>query len=160
MKPKLNYTPFRNFGLLSFGEEAEGDEQETTIFVKQNAGKAKSLHDATDDPKLSKEPIKMPKTEPEPEPEQNDEHLSDDCEEETFAKTSINAEIVKSKLARSSKATSAKQPKYKDIKSESEDDDDDILMTQEQEQNQKKSKEKYVYRWCCLYYFKYILNLL
>lgn len=44
----------RNFGLLSFGEEAEVDEMETSIFTQKNAGKAKSMHDAIDDPKLSK----------------------------------------------------------------------------------------------------------
>lgn len=45
----------RNFGLLSFGEEAEEDEDQTNDFVKKNAGKAKSTHDVLDDPKLSKE---------------------------------------------------------------------------------------------------------
>ncbi|TDG43980.1 hypothetical protein AWZ03_009615 [Drosophila navojoa] len=141
-KSKKEKQGVKNFGLLSFGEEAEGDEQETTIFVKQNAGKAKSLHDVTDDPKLSKEAIKVPKKEPESEPEQNYEHLSDDCEEEPVTKSSINSDIIKSKLSRTSKPTSAKQPKREDIKSESEDDEDDVLMTQEEEKNQKISKEK------------------
>lgn len=46
---------FRNFGLLSFGEEAEEDEEETDSFVQKNAGKPKSTHDILDDPKLSKQ---------------------------------------------------------------------------------------------------------
>lgn len=45
----------RNFGLLSFGEEAEEDEEETDSFVQKNAGKPKSTHDILDDPKLSKQ---------------------------------------------------------------------------------------------------------
>lgn len=46
---------FRNFGLLSFGEEAEEDEAETVSFVQKNATKSKSMHDVVDDPKLSKQ---------------------------------------------------------------------------------------------------------
>lgn len=45
---------FRNFGLLSFGEEAEEDEEETENFVKKTGGKSKSTHDVLDDPSLSK----------------------------------------------------------------------------------------------------------
>lgn len=45
----------KNFGLLSFGEEAEEDEVETNTFVQTLSGKAKSTHDVLDDPKLSKE---------------------------------------------------------------------------------------------------------
>lgn len=117
------------------------------------------MHDVTDDPKLSKEPIKVPKTEPESEPEQNDEHLSDDCEEEPVTKTSINSDIVKSKLSRTAKTIPAKQPKREDIKSESEDDDDDVLMTQEQEKSQKISKEKYMFSSNGIYSFNYMINV-
>lgn len=134
-KSKKEKQGVKNFGLLSFGEEAEGDEQETTIFVKQNAGKAKSLHDATDDPKLSKEPIKVPKTER----ASSEEPLSDDCEEEKPRKTNCS-DIIKSKLSKS-KSTLAKPVKV-ELKSESEDDDGDVLMTREQEQSVQKSKEK------------------
>lgn len=45
----------RNFGLLSFGAEAEEDEEETDNFVQKYSGKAKSTHDVLDDPNLSKE---------------------------------------------------------------------------------------------------------
>jgi len=40
---------------LSFGDEAEEDEHETTVFVKNNSSKGKSTHDVLDDPKLSKD---------------------------------------------------------------------------------------------------------
>lgn len=41
---------FRNFGLLSFGMEAEEDEDQITEY----RGKPKSTHDLLDDPKLSR----------------------------------------------------------------------------------------------------------
>lgn len=47
--------------MLSFGEEAEEDEEETNTFVKKIAGKAKSTHDVLDDPLLSKETLKIEK---------------------------------------------------------------------------------------------------
>ena len=43
----------RNFNLLSFGEEAEEDEEESAILNKQFSGKGKSAHDHLSDPKLS-----------------------------------------------------------------------------------------------------------
>lgn len=47
---------FRNFKLLSFGEEAEEDEEENKEISLTLAGKSKSTHDALDDPKLSSVP--------------------------------------------------------------------------------------------------------
>lgn len=43
----------RNFKLLSFGEEAEEDEEETSIANTKFAGRSKSTHDLLNDPKLS-----------------------------------------------------------------------------------------------------------
>nr|XP_023014594.1 peptidyl-prolyl cis-trans isomerase CWC27 homolog [Leptinotarsa decemlineata] len=43
----------KNFKLLSFGEEAEEDEEESTRESKKFVGKGKSTHDVLDDPKLS-----------------------------------------------------------------------------------------------------------
>lgn len=54
-KKKKKEKGVKNFGLLSFGDEAETEEQEAASFVQQNAGKSKSTHDVLDDPKLSKE---------------------------------------------------------------------------------------------------------
>uniref|UniRef100_A0A182JAS3 Spliceosome-associated protein CWC27 homolog n=1 Tax=Anopheles atroparvus TaxID=41427 RepID=A0A182JAS3_ANOAO len=55
----------KNFGLLSFGDEAEEEEQETNVFVQKNAsvGRGKSSHDVLDDPKLSKQTVDTPRTE-------------------------------------------------------------------------------------------------
>lgn len=48
----------KNFGLLSFGDEAEDDEAQVEI-EKQKFSKSKSSHDALNDPKLSKESLKI-----------------------------------------------------------------------------------------------------
>ena len=43
----------RNFSLLSFGEEAEEEEEELNQANQQFSGKSKSTHDVLNDPKLS-----------------------------------------------------------------------------------------------------------
>ncbi|XP_037092944.1 spliceosome-associated protein CWC27 homolog [Pollicipes pollicipes] len=55
-KPKSKSAATKNFKLLSFGDEAEEDEDETIEATKKFSGKSKSSHDLTDDPKLSSAP--------------------------------------------------------------------------------------------------------
>ena len=43
----------RNFKLLSFGEEAEEDEEEMNEANRMYSGRSKSTHDLLDDPHLS-----------------------------------------------------------------------------------------------------------
>ncbi|XP_020281503.1 peptidyl-prolyl cis-trans isomerase CWC27 homolog [Pseudomyrmex gracilis] len=50
-------TGVKNFKLLSFGEEAEEDEEESSVLNKQYSGKGKSAHDCLSDPKLSSETV-------------------------------------------------------------------------------------------------------
>ncbi|XP_023338706.1 peptidyl-prolyl cis-trans isomerase CWC27 homolog [Eurytemora carolleeae] len=45
----------KNFSLLSFGEEAEGDEEVTEKVVKDSRGKSKSAHDLAADPTLAQD---------------------------------------------------------------------------------------------------------
>ncbi|XP_071953445.1 spliceosome-associated protein CWC27 homolog [Antedon mediterranea] len=52
-KSKNKSKATKNFSLLSFGEEAEEDEEEVNVVSKQIKTKSKSAHDLTDDPKLS-----------------------------------------------------------------------------------------------------------
>lgn len=54
----------RNFKLLSFGEEAEEDEEESSVLNKQFSGKGKSAHDCLSDPKLSAQPVVEPAESP------------------------------------------------------------------------------------------------
>lgn len=134
---------FRNFGLLSFGEEAEEDEVETNEFVQKNAGKAKSLHDVVDDPKLSKEPVKVKSelnSEGDSEPEDyqvtiKEEKLDDDEADE-------RRQRIKDKLkSKSSKSTKA-PVKPVEIKIENSDSEEDLLLTHEQEKKQQSEKKK------------------
>jgi peptidyl-prolyl cis-trans isomerase SDCCAG10 len=46
----------RNFKLLSFGEEAEEDEEESSVANKKYSGRSKSTHDVLNDPCLSAVP--------------------------------------------------------------------------------------------------------
>ncbi|XP_050742260.1 spliceosome-associated protein CWC27 homolog isoform X2 [Drosophila biarmipes] len=128
-----------NFGLLSFGEEAEGDEEETNVYVKKNAGKAKSLHDVTDDPKLSKEPIRVPKVER----TEAEEALSDDCLEESGndKPSTASSDLIKMKLSKRSKSRPEQKSKPVEEKTDSED-EEDVLLTREEEQSRKVSEEK------------------
>jgi len=53
-KPKSKMKATKDYKLLSFGEEAEDDEEDLNRATEKNAkGKSKSAHDLTDDPKLS-----------------------------------------------------------------------------------------------------------
>ncbi|XP_035904673.1 spliceosome-associated protein CWC27 homolog [Anopheles stephensi] len=55
-KKKKKEKGVKNFGLLSFGDEAEEEELETQVFVQKNGpGRGKSSHDVLNDPKLSKQ---------------------------------------------------------------------------------------------------------
>lgn len=47
----------RDFKLLSFGEEAEEDEEESVVLSKKLESKSKSAHDNLADPKLSSQPV-------------------------------------------------------------------------------------------------------
>lgn len=55
-KDKKSRSGVKDFKLLSFGEEAEEDEEEVAEANKQFANKGKSTHDLLSDPKLSSEP--------------------------------------------------------------------------------------------------------
>ncbi|CAG9863683.1 unnamed protein product [Phyllotreta striolata] len=67
---------FRDFKLLSFGAEAEEDEEESSRENKKFVGKGKSTHDVLDDPSLSSktnEPVE--EEEPEVNPEEQLENI-------------------------------------------------------------------------------------
>lgn len=58
-----NHFFFRNFKLLSFGEEAEEDEEESSVANTKYSTKGKSTHDLLDDPKLSSKTVENEKPE-------------------------------------------------------------------------------------------------
>ncbi|OAD47047.1 Peptidyl-prolyl cis-trans isomerase CWC27 like protein, partial [Eufriesea mexicana] len=51
--PRIYRKVKNNFNLLSFGEKAEEDEEESAILNRKSSGKSKSAHDHLTDPKLS-----------------------------------------------------------------------------------------------------------
>lgn len=53
---KVKAVGVKNYKLLSFGEEAEEDEEESIMVSKQYSGRSKSTHDILSDPKLSSVP--------------------------------------------------------------------------------------------------------
>ncbi|XP_018317849.1 uncharacterized protein [Mycetomoellerius zeteki] len=59
-KKKNKKAGVKNFKLLSFGEEAEEDEEESSILNRQYSGKGKSAHDCLSDPKLSSQSVIEP----------------------------------------------------------------------------------------------------
>lgn len=83
---------FRNFNLLSFGEEAEEDEEESVILNKQFTGKGKSAHDHLSNPELSAQPAVEPVGSPS---KKNKEDRSSDWESDSEMKTVEESEAVK-----------------------------------------------------------------
>lgn len=137
----FHFIYFRNFGLLSFGEEAEEDEVETNEFVQKNAGKAKSLHDVVDDPKLSKEPIKV-KEENQEESEPEDGHVAIKEEKLDDDEIAERKQRIKDKLNSKSSTRSNSKTSLKPIKIENSDSEEDLLLTHEEEKKQQSDKKK------------------
>lgn len=112
----------KNFGLLSFGEEAEDDEAQVDDFEKQKSTKSKSSHDALNDPKLSKESIKIVTSKP--------TDQVDKCTEDKL-------ETIRDKLSIKIKGSSK-------VKDSSESEDEDHLKTIEQEKQNEMEEKKYL----------------
>lgn len=83
---------YRNFNLLSFGEEAEEDEEESVILNKKFNNKGKSAHDHLTDPKLSAEPAIEPTGPPN---KKKKEDRSSDWESDEEMKTQEEMEVIK-----------------------------------------------------------------
>lgn len=136
---------FRNFGLLSFGAEAEEDEEQTEKFVQKNSGKAKSLHDVVDDPKLSKETPKLSLDIDGPIEEYDVKASTDEIDAEEKANR-IREKLKGSKLKESKKSevegeTSKVMPKESEAAEASDSEPDDYLNELEREKAEKRKKE-------------------
>ncbi|KAI9588760.1 spliceosome-associated protein CWC27 homolog [Glossina fuscipes] len=128
----------KNFGLLSFGEEAEEDEEKTNQFMQKNAGKAKSLHDAVDDPNLSKEPVRVISN--------AEENEADYDHNESFVKQSNELEVQqrKHRIQEKLKSKITKNKSDSIVKKNNSDSENDSLLTCEEHvkmQNTKKKEE-------------------
>ncbi|OAD58227.1 Peptidyl-prolyl cis-trans isomerase CWC27 like protein [Eufriesea mexicana] len=83
---------YRHFNLLSFGEEADEDEEESVILNKKFSGKGKSSHDHSTDLKLSSQPAVEP---PGLANKRRKEGRSSDWENDDEVKTQEELEFVK-----------------------------------------------------------------
>lgn len=124
----------KNFGLLSFGIEAEEDEQETTVFIQKAPNKGKSTHDVLDDPKLSREAYKVADSQSKPQDTEEIEELAADDEMGTLED---RAERIRNKL-KSNKRKIDEVPKSS---SDSEDDYLNDIVKEKKAQKQKKVEE-------------------
>lgn len=116
----------KNYKLLSFGEEAEEDEIEATEFVQKSGNKSKSTHDVLDDPKLSKEEVKIERRSHTPEPDL----VTKEKEEAEMKK---RQEMVREKLS--------KKVVKKPSDEESDEDVLDLIDREKMEEKQKKAQE-------------------
>lgn len=134
------FVKIRNFGLLSFGEEAEQDESETIDFVQKNATKSKSVHDVIDDPKLSKEAVQIEKS----------EHIDDGPIEENTVQSEneenfkVKTDRIRDKLTKLSKSNQGEKKDAKtDVLEQSNSDSDEFTNELERERKLKRQKKAY-----------------
>lgn len=126
---------FRNFGLLSFGEEAEEDETETNDFVQKNSSKSKSVHDAIDDPRLSKQAIQIDKRK---ESDDRIEENPNDSDDE--AKVKERSDRVRDKLKTSSKPSKAEKRPAEPLDEPKSDSDSDEFENELERERKRKRK--------------------
>ncbi|XP_076289960.1 spliceosome-associated protein CWC27 homolog [Lasioglossum baleicum] len=142
----------KNFNLLSFGEEAEEDEEESVILNKQFTGKGKSAHDHLSDPKLSAQPAVEPAGPPS---KKKKEDRSSDWESDEELKTAEELEAIrkekeamkeriKSKLKetkKESKKTSSYKLEDNEVDNQDEQEEEYYLGKHAEEERRKKAEE-------------------
>lgn len=148
---KTKTSGVKNFNLLSFGEEAEEDEEESVILNKKFSNKGKSAHDHLTDPKLSAQPAIEPTGPPN---KKKKEDRSSDWESDEEMKTQEEMEIIKkekeamkerikSKL-RDTKKESKKVENFKVDDDEGDKDikDDEYYLGKDRDEERKKKVEE------------------
>ncbi|XP_060841979.1 spliceosome-associated protein CWC27 homolog isoform X2 [Rhopalosiphum padi] len=118
----------KNFKLLSFGEEAEEDEEELIDVVKEFSGRPKSTHDVLKDPLLSSEPAVV------------DNELTDDIAIPSSDQISkISIDDVRLKLSSNSKH---KKSVPKSVEQSNEEDSDDYELGKDLKEEKKRKAEE------------------
>lgn len=118
----------KNYGLLSFGEEAEEDEMEAMEYVQKTGSKSKSTHDVLDDPKLSKEEVKIDRRSCTPE-------LDLLAKEKEDAEIKKRQEMVREKLSKKKSEISKKG-------SDKDSDEDTLDLDREKMEERQKKAQK------------------
>ncbi|KAL0859130.1 hypothetical protein ABMA27_010964 [Loxostege sticticalis] len=137
-KKKKERQGVKNFGLLSFGEEAEEDEGEAVEY----RGKPKSTHDLLDDPKLSKKTAAELETEVEDEADQQSSVEDEEKKQKTAAAvTSIRDKLNAKKRDRTPDKESNKRKK-EDTESEEEKEEEEYYLGKERDMERKKETDR------------------
>uniref|UniRef100_A0A182NHC5 Spliceosome-associated protein CWC27 homolog n=1 Tax=Anopheles dirus TaxID=7168 RepID=A0A182NHC5_9DIPT len=125
----------KNFGLLSFGDEAEEEEQKATVYVQKNvSGRGKSSHDVLDDPQLSKQ------TSIQPERDEKRRRDSSSSDEKSPRSPKPEASSVREKLKRKP-ADERKEEQVPVIPSESDSDSDYGLGSERKKAKQEQAEK-------------------
>lgn len=149
---KNKTTGVKNFHLLSFGEEAEEDEEESVILNKQFSGKGKSAHDHLADPKLSTQtavepagpPSKKKKEDRSSDWESDDEERTQEEIEAIRNEKEAMKERIKNKL-RDTKKELKKVENYKVDDDESKQDageEDEYYLGKDRDEERKRKAEE------------------
>lgn len=132
---KSKKTGVKNFNLLSFGAEAEEDEEESVILNKQYSGKGKSAHDRLADPKLSAQtvepggpPSKKKKEDRSSDWESDGEERTQEELEAAKKEKAAMKERIKSKL----RETKREPKRVENFKVDDEDDKEDVVEEEEE----------------------------
>jgi len=102
-KNKSTVVGTKNYKLLSFGEEAEEEEEEVSEVNKKFSGKGKSSHDLTSDPKLSSVPALDRRV--------SSSNDNDEEEKDDQLKTERTLDSVKEKLKKRGVTSKSSRPK-------------------------------------------------
>lgn len=140
----------RNYKLLSFGEEAEEDEEEVAEVNKKFSGKGKSSHDLTNDPKLSAQPAVEPsspskrskkKSSKDEESESGSEAEESEKEvDKVDEESKVEVQSVRDKLKQKKDGVSSSASKSKSKKADSDDDGEEEYYLGKDEKMKQKQK--------------------
>ncbi|KAJ8673424.1 hypothetical protein QAD02_004686 [Eretmocerus hayati] len=138
----------KDFKLLSFGEEAEEDEEESVVLSKQLGTKSKSAHDNLSDPKLSSQPAIETDDPPQKKFKGEDSDSgSDDSEKSDGEEVLANKEKkeMTDKIREKLKKTN-KEPPKKEIETQNskldESDEEEYYFGKDKDDERKKQTEK------------------
>ncbi|OAD56580.1 hypothetical protein WN48_03267 [Eufriesea mexicana] len=105
---------YRDFNPLSFGEQAEEDEEESVILNKKFSGKDKSAHDHLTDPKLSSQSAVEPPG------------LANKKRKEDLASRKVMTKAMKERIKNTLRDTKKEPKKVQNYKIDDVEDDKDI----------------------------------
>ena len=114
-REKTTAKAVKNYGLLSFGDEAEEDEIDLNSVVQTLKNKSKSAHDTGDPLLSSKKVIEVDDEKEKEEESKNEDMYGGMSEEEEVVSKSKNLDEIKSKLEKQPEKEKKKPPKPSEI---------------------------------------------